>query len=250
VSFSLSDAANGLRNLFSQVVGSDVANNPHVLTRTYAKGLTLSLSVMGSNGGPTAVPVAGVSVAVQVQAQNPDGSWTTVAQYTGGPSAANGGISFSDSQTVFDLTKVYQVVGQGTFPDGTSETAPALPFWAGARSPLNWGQGFSLIWLTAYVLGTSTSTTQGVSILAYPMSGNYPLYVQATAYPAAGGTGLTFAWYSTSTGNAVIATGQSVNLGFAGTQTIYCVMTDSTGTTYTSNRVVVTVNNAPPARSP
>ncbi|MCI4332049.1 MAG: hypothetical protein L3K19_09450 [Thermoplasmata archaeon] len=248
MSFSISDAANGLRNLFSQMVGGDVANNPHVLTRTFAKGLTLSLFVLGSDGKGNVVPVPGVSVAVQVQAQNPDGSWTTVGQYSVGPTPANGQVVVADSATVFDLTKLYQVLAQGSFPDGSSEDTSPLPFWPGSVG-VNWGRGFSLNWLTTYVATTSTATVQGVSILAYPTSGNYPLIVRAVAYPAIQAQGLTYLWYSKSLGQAFISNTQSASFGFSATSTIYCVMTDAAGNTYTSGSIVITVNNAPPPAS-
>lgn len=247
MSFSLSDAANGLRNLFSQVVGTDVANNPHVLTRTFAKGISLTLYVLGNDGKGNVVPVPGVNISVQVQAQNPDGSWSTVAQYSGGPSAANGSIVVGDSTTVFDITKLYQILTQGSFPDGSTESAPTLALWPGTAGR-NWGGGFSLSWLTTYTTSATGSTTQGVSILATPTSGNYPLLgVRAVAYPSISQAGLSYVWKTVSTGDAPIGQSQSVNLGFGATNTIFCVMTDASGNTYTSNRIVITVTGTPPS---
>jgi hypothetical protein len=240
----LTDMVNGLRTVFAGVVGGDLQSNPHLLTRSFAKGVTIVLTVLGiDDSNPTgneAVPIAGVTVSVQISVQNPDQSWSPVSVIVGNaPTATDGTVTLSDTTTVFDLTAIYQISARAVFPDGSSDSA-ALPLWPRAGGG-SWGMGFTPSWLTAFVQGTPPSS-QGVGVGVYPTTGKGAAAVQGVAVPSVDKAGLSFQWFAQAPGETPswITTGRKLQATFYSSVIVYCQMTDGT-TTYSSPSIAITV---------
>jgi hypothetical protein len=187
---SLAGAAQGLRNLFAGVVGGDIAQNPQLFTRTFAKGLALAIWVEDVSGPP--LPNARVQVIVQQQP--PGGStWTNLITLSG-VTGVNGLVNIVDVNGQYDLTQSYQVAITVTSPAGAI-TKLTGTLWPGQSSPNgtiagSWGRGFALTVSATYATITAGSQPS-------PAGGPAPLTVGFFTRPPAGyeGTGAYAWWY-------------------------------------------------------
>jgi hypothetical protein len=252
VTVSLAGLAQGIRDLFAGIAGQDLAQNPHILTRAYARGLSFQLTILGVDPtmrtGNNTVPLAGCTVLVAVQKF--DGSnWSTVLTLTGGPTPSSGQVQLSDTSGLYDTTLAYQLAVQVTYPDGSvSAWISGIIMWAGSAAPGggypgNWGQGFMFDVLTPKLVGIPPNT-QGISISVAPTTGQSPLNVKMSAlvFIPKAGQKLMWSWLGSNGAWNQFDNNPVATFQFTYDSAVYCVLTDTDGTTYQSPTVAITVS--------